>query len=202
MSVARWCVSLSVSWWLDITDDIRPVSDHCLRQVSGPKQLAVILDMTIIHCGHRQVSYCTWMYKWGHSTRVCLQVNNQLTWWKKWLFVKMKLKPNMFFSLSSVWPQTKLISTGDCYMRWVFVVPCSNAYLKVWDVFKDKGIADWYLLLNLVIHGLYICLVDTHTLLCQRRCIINWNILNLWMIWPEFIWKKDYKMSNTMLVAV
>lgn len=62
-----------------------------------------------------------------------------------------------------------------------------TAYLQVRDVFKNKGIVDGNLSSNFFIHCIDVRLINCHAFFCQRRRIINRDIVQLRMLTPIFI---------------
>jgi len=77
-----------------------------------------------------------------------------------------------------------------------------SPYLQVGNVSKHKWIVDRNLTPNLIIHGIHIGLIHSHTLLCQRRCIVDGNVVQFWVLTPIFIWKKHRQQSLAQTVLL
>lgn len=65
-----------------------------------------------------------------------------------------------------------------------------NLYLQIADMLEDKRVIDIYGLANLVVHCVNISLVHSHALLGQGRCIIDGDVVELWVILPVLICKR------------
>lgn len=60
-------------------------------------------------------------------------------------------------------------------------------HFKVADVFEDKGVVDVNGLADLVVHGIDVSLVNSHTLLSQGGGVVDGDVMQLWMILPVLI---------------
>lgn len=59
--------------------------------------------------------------------------------------------------------------------------------LEVTDVLEDKGIIDVNGFADLVVHGVDVGLVHGHALPGQRRGVVDWDVVELWMVLPVLI---------------
>jgi hypothetical protein len=55
------------------------------------------------------------------------------------------------------------------------------------DMLENEGIGLRKLVLNPVIHGVYVCLIDRHAPLRKRGGVVDWNLMELWVIGPILI---------------
>lgn len=53
---------------------------------------------------------------------------------------------------------------------------------------ENEGVVDVDLLPDLVIHGVHVGLVHRHTLLGQRGCVVNGNVVQLWVVLPVLVY--------------
>lgn len=54
---------------------------------------------------------------------------------------------------------------------------------------EDKRVIDGDLSSNAVVHGVDVRLVDSHTFLGERRCVVDRDVLQLRVKGPVFVWQ-------------
>ena len=62
-----------------------------------------------------------------------------------------------------------------------------SSYLQVRYVLEDERVADSDLFFYLIIHRIDVRLIDRHTLLGQRRRVVDRDVMKLWMVAPILI---------------
>lgn len=80
------------------------------------------------------------------------------------------------YSPHQKWPLNALawFNLGNLNLTFIML---PNAHLQVTDVLEHKWVVDIYLLADFIIHGIDIGLIHCHTLLCQRRRVIDRDIM-------------------------
>lgn len=63
----------------------------------------------------------------------------------------------------------------------------SQPYIQIANMLENKWIVDVDLLADFVIHGIDVCLINSHAFLCQRGGVVNGDVVELRMILPVFI---------------
>ena len=54
-------------------------------------------------------------------------------------------------------------------------------------MFEYKWVSNVDLFPDAVIHGIDVGLVDAHTFLGKRRSIVDWDVMELWVVTPVLI---------------
>lgn len=120
------------------------------------------------------------------------------TWWNEVKVWKMPELVNWCLSVKNIsdcewWAKEELRKITGCLV-FLYTTECHYSkvlhYLEVRNVPEHKWIIDCNLSSNLIIHSIHIGLIHSHALLCQRRCIIDWNVMQFWMLTPILIWKR------------
>jgi hypothetical protein len=60
-------------------------------------------------------------------------------------------------------------------------------YLKIGDVFEYEWVADSDLSSDFIVHGVDVCLVNGHALLCEGARVVNGDVVEFRMRSPIFI---------------
>ena len=64
-----------------------------------------------------------------------------------------------------------------------------------------EGIGLCKLVPNPFIHGVYVCLVDSHALLRKGGGVIDWNLMELWVVRPILIQDKQQLLCSTKSIC-